>query len=123
MPQLPPTEPPTRVLFVCSRNRIRSLTAERLFAGVPGYEVRSAGTEPGARMRVTPGLLGWAEAIFVMEPAHRRILQERFAGELADRTLVVLHIPDEFEYLDDELIEVLRGALGSWLELPAEETP
>ena len=121
--RFPPSEPPTRVLFVCSRNRIRSLTAERMFAGVPGYDVRSAGTEPGARVRVTPGLIGWAEAIFVMEPAHRRILQEKFADELVGRWLVVLHVPDEFEYLDDELLEVLRGTLGPWLELPAEETP
>lgn len=119
----PPSEPPTRVLFLCSRNRIRSLTAERLMAGVPGYDVRSAGTEPGSRVRISEKLIGWSEVIFAMEPQHRRIVEERFAGELAERALIVLHVPDEFEYLDEELFEVLRGALGPWLQLPGEACP
>lgn len=123
LPRFPPREPPTRLLFLCSRNRIRSLTAERLMSGVPGYDVRSAGTEPGARVRISPGLIGWAEVIFAMEPMHRRIVQEKFAEELTDREIVVLHVPDEFEYLDEELFEVLRGVLGPWLQLPEEEAP
>ena len=40
-----------KVLFVCSRNQRRSLTAERVFAGVPGWAVRSAGTEEAARIK------------------------------------------------------------------------
>jgi len=59
-----------KLLFICSRNQWRSPTAERLFIGVPGVEARSAGTEPGARVRVTAGLLGWADRIFVMERKH-----------------------------------------------------
>lgn len=33
----------TRVLFVCSRNRRRSPTAEHVFRNVPGIETASAG--------------------------------------------------------------------------------
>lgn len=32
-----------RVLFICSRNRLRSPSAERLFADWPGVETDSAG--------------------------------------------------------------------------------
>jgi len=65
--------PPKRLLFICSRNRWRSPTAEALFDGVDGWEARSAGTEAGARVKVTAGHLGWADVIFVMEPleSHR----------------------------------------------------
>jgi len=44
-----------KVLFVCSRNRLRSLTAETIFDGRNGHHVRSVGTEEGARIRATPG--------------------------------------------------------------------
>ena len=33
------------VLFLCSQNKRRSLTAEKLFDGYAGHQVRSAGTE------------------------------------------------------------------------------
>ena len=57
----------TKLLFVCSRNRMRSLTAEKIFSCIPGYKVRSAGTQPQARIVVNEGHLRWADIIFVME--------------------------------------------------------
>jgi predicted protein tyrosine phosphatase len=62
-----PSAHPAKLLFICSRNRLRSLTAEKMFEGIPGYEVRSAGTQPGARIKVNEGHIGWADIIFVME--------------------------------------------------------
>lgn len=38
-----------KLLFVCSRNKWRSLTAEKIFQGVNGYDVRSVGTEENSR--------------------------------------------------------------------------
>ena len=61
------TDRSIKVLFVCSRNRIRSLTAEKLLDGLPGLQVRSAGTQPEARVVVTEGHLRWADVILVME--------------------------------------------------------
>jgi predicted protein tyrosine phosphatase len=69
---------PTKLLFVCSQNRIRSLTAEKIFADLPGYEVRSAGTQDAARVRVTEGHVGWADIIFAMEKDHANKLRQRF---------------------------------------------
>jgi predicted protein tyrosine phosphatase len=56
-----------KVLFICSRNKWRSLTAEKIFQTKPGFDVRSAGTENGARIKVSDGHIGWADIIFVME--------------------------------------------------------
>ena len=41
------------LLFLCSRNRRRSLTAEKLFDGYNGHKARSAGTESNARVAPT----------------------------------------------------------------------
>ncbi len=101
-----------KVLFVCSRNRLRSLTAETFFDGSGGHRVRSAGTEPGARVRVTAGHLGWADLIFVMEKRHLNRLQTKFREEVVGKRVVCLHIPDDYEYMDEELIERLRGGVA-----------
>ena len=107
-----------KVFFVCSRNRLRSLTAEAIFDGAGGHEVRSAGTEAGARVRVTAGHLGWADVIFVMEKRHLARLREKFGDALAGKRVVCLHIPDEFEYMDEDLIDRLRGGVAPYVEFP-----
>ena len=112
---------PIKVLFVCSRNEIRSLTAERMLAGVPGYRVRSAGTEAGARVRVTAGHLGWADLVFVMEKRHRERLAQKFAGALVGKAVVCLHVPDEYDYMDAALVATLRARLEGHLTLPPEQ--
>lgn len=61
-----------KLLFLCSQNKRRSLTAERIFSSYSGIEVKSAGTESNARMKVSPGLIGWADLIFGMEKKHIR---------------------------------------------------
>lgn len=66
-----------KLLFVCSRNKWRSLTAEKIFSGLGTYQVRSAGTEENARVKVTAGHIGWADIIFVMEKKHQAKLQQR----------------------------------------------
>ena len=44
----------TNLLFLCSRNRLRSPTAERVFADWPGVETASAGLAPDADEPLTP---------------------------------------------------------------------
>lgn len=105
-----------KVLFVCSRNRLRSLTAESIFDGVAGHQVRSAGTEAGARIRVTAGHLGWADLIFVMEKRHLNRLQQKFRDALEGKRVVCLHIPDDYEYMDQALIDRLRGGVAPYVE-------
>lgn len=72
------TTQPLRVLFVCSRNRLRSPTAERVFAEWPGFETASVGLAPDADEACTAEWLIWADRVFVMEAAHRRKLARRW---------------------------------------------
>ena len=98
----------TKLLFVCSRNRMRSLTAEKIFSGIAGYEVRSAGTQPQARIVVTEGHIRWADIIFVMEKSHLNRLQQDFPGALDGKRIIALHIPDEYQFMQPELIDELE---------------
>jgi predicted protein tyrosine phosphatase len=109
-----------KLLFVCSRNKLRSLTAERLFDGFPGYQVRSAGTQPEARIVITEGHIGWADLIFVMEKSHLHRIQLKFPEALHGKTVVTLHIPDDYGFMQPELIEELRAKLAPHVMLPDE---
>ena len=107
-----------KLLFVCSRNRKRSLTAEKLMEGVPGYEARSVGTQPGARIVVTEGHLGWADIIFAMEKSHLAKLRARFPEALDGKHVIALHIPDDYEFMQPELLDELRAKLAQYVDFP-----
>jgi len=111
---------PLKLRFVCSRNRCRSLTAEKIFRDVPGWQVRSAGTAEGARIKVTAGLLGWADVMVVMEKRHQERLRQKFPEEAAAKRILCLFIPDDFEFMDAALAARLRAELaGHFPELLA----
>ena len=112
--------PVRKLLFVCSRNKIRSLTAEKMFDGSNCYQVRSAGTQPGARIVVTEGHLGWADLVLCMEKSHLSQLRRRFPEALAGKNVVCLHIPDEYAFLQPELLDELRAALAGHVTLPGD---
>ena len=104
-----------KILFVCSRNRRRSLTAERLFDGVDGHQARSAGTEAGARVRVTAGHIGWADLVVAMEKRHVGRMREKFGAELSGKRVVCLHLPDEYDFMDRALVERLEAEMAPHL--------
>jgi predicted protein tyrosine phosphatase len=99
---------PRRLLFICRLNRSRSATAERLFAKRTDLDVRSAGTAPDALVRVNANMLDWADVIFIMDPAQRHWLETTFAGHPALGRVVCLDIPDDFTFLQPELVELLE---------------
>ena len=105
------------VLFVCSQNRLRSPTAEQTFASHPRIAVASAGTNAGADNPLTPELIRWADLIFVMEKAHRKKVQKRYKTELKDTRLICLDIPDEFEFMDEKLIRLLKARVTRFLPM------
>lgn len=103
------------VLFICGKNRLRSPTAEQLFADWPGVTTSSAGVSNDADVVVDAETLEWAGLIVVMEPAHRRKLVARFRHVLKDKRVVCLDIPDLFEYMQPELIEMLKARTQRFL--------
>lgn len=101
-----------RVLFICSQNRLRSPTAERVFADRPGFEVASAGLNPEAETPVCSELLEWSDVIFVMEKAHRNKLARKFRPHLRGKRIICLDIPDKYEFMDPALLRLLEAKVG-----------
>jgi predicted protein tyrosine phosphatase len=95
-----------KLLFICSRNRLRSPAAEAVFAGYDGLETRSAGTAKDAEYRVGADDLEWADLVLVMERHHAKRLRELFPKN--QTRVVVLGIPDEYEWMQPELIALLE---------------
>ena len=107
----------TRLLFVCSRNQWRSPTAEAVWRKHPGMEARSAGTSPSARHPVSVRDLEWADVIFVMEPKHKQRLMAEHRRVIGGKPLHVLDVPDDYRYMDPELVEFLRVGVSELLGL------
>ena len=77
--------------------------------------VRSAGTSPSARVRVSERMLREADTIFVMEDRHRQKLLRRFGPSPLGNKIVVLEIPDRYTYMDVELQDELRDTVTPYL--------
>ena len=105
-----------KILFVCSRNKRRSRTAETIFKNEPAWDVRSAGTEESARIKVSAGHLGWADVIVVMEKRHQERLRQKYPEELAAKRCICLFISDDYEFMDPALIEILREKMREQFE-------
>jgi predicted protein tyrosine phosphatase len=105
------------VLFVCSKNQWRSPTAETIWRRHPDLNVRSGGTSPSARHKVSIDDLQWAHVILVMEEKHKSRLKAEFAPALKQKLVYILDIPDEYKYMDSELIELLTASVKNVLAL------
>ena len=102
----------TNVLFVCSRNRRRSPTAERVFADRAGIETDSAGLAPDAEIRLSADQLQWADLVVVMEKRHRSTLTRRFGRHLGGVRIVCLDIADRYDFMDPELVALLERKMA-----------
>jgi predicted protein tyrosine phosphatase len=104
-----------RALFICSQNRLRSPTAEQVFASWPDVETDSAGLGGDATVPLSSEQIAWATVIFVMEKAHRNRLSVRFLRYLNGKRVICLDIPDDYEYMQPELIKLLEAKAGKFL--------
>ena len=104
-----------RALFVCSANRLRSPTAEHVFASWPDVETDSAGLANDAEQQLSAEQIEWADIIFVMERAHRAKLQRRFKAHLKRARVICLDIPDDYGFMQPELVALLEKKVGAFL--------
>ena len=105
----------TRALFICTQNRLRSPTAEQVFATWPGVETDSAGVGNDADVPLSPEQLAWAEIVFVMEKVHRSRLSKQFQRHLNGKRIVCLDIPDDYDYMQPELVRLLEKKVTPFL--------
>jgi predicted protein tyrosine phosphatase len=103
-------------LFLCSQNKLRSPTAEHIFARWPNVETDSAGLNVGADIELSTEQVEWADVIFVMEKKHHAKLSQKFRRHLNGKKIICLNIPDDYAYMQSELISLLEAKAGKFLK-------
>ena len=96
-------------------NRLRSPTAETIFCEHPNISVDSAGLNRGAEVILSAEQLEAADLILVMEKMHLRKLNEKYRKHLKGKRIVTLNIPDNYPYMDPNLIQILERKCRPYL--------
>jgi predicted protein tyrosine phosphatase len=104
-----------RALFICTQNKLRSPTAEHVFSTYPGIETDSAGLGNGANVPFSTEQIEWATVIFVMEQAHKKKLSQKFRSRINGKKIICLGIPDEYEFMQEELVAILKKKVEPFL--------
>ncbi|MEO9884138.1 MAG: phosphotyrosine protein phosphatase [Balneola sp.] len=106
------------ILFICSQNKLRSPTAEQIYANRDDLAVSSAGLNNDAENCVSGELLEWSDIIFVMEKNHLNRLRKNFGKYLKDQKIICLDIPDIYAFMEPSLIEVFKSKLPRYIDFP-----
>ena len=99
-----------RILFVCGQNKWRSPTAERIYKNDQRVEVRSAGLSVRSQHSLSKSDLVWADLVLVMEPGYKSRIFSIF-GKIQSSQIKSLDIPDEYKFMDEELIELIQSSV------------
>lgn len=102
------------ILFVCGKNKWRSPTAERIYKDDKRIEVRSAGMSGKSKHSISSDDIEWANLILVMESGYKSQILGLFR-DLSLPEIENLDIPDEYEYMDDELIEIIENSVKFYI--------
>lgn len=103
-------------LFICSMNKLRSPTGEYV-AQQLGCEADSAGLSSDAIVLLEPEQIKWCDIIFVMEANHKKKLNKNYSKYLANKRIIVLGIPDDYDYMQEELIDIFYKKLPQFLDV------
>lgn len=111
------------ILFVCSRNQWRSPTAEKVWKRHAGVSTRSAGTSRNARRTIGIKDIHWADVICVMEQKHKNRILAEFPRAARESKIRVLDIPDEYRYMDPELVQICLDVVQPILDALNQSDP
>jgi len=100
------------LLVVCGRNKRRSRTAEYIFKNDMRFHIRSVGLSPRSERKITEKDIEWADLILVMEQDQKQRIVGTYR-HLEVPPVEVLHIEDEYEYMDEILVELLTDRINS----------
>jgi len=98
-----------KILFVCSMNINRSRTAEDIFR--ERFETKSAGLYNP--FPVTKEEIWWADLVMVMEDVHKDEIAKRFPQLYSQKKVISLGIPDFYNYMQPELVNILEARVNS----------
>jgi predicted protein tyrosine phosphatase len=102
------------ILVLCGRNKRRSKTAEYIFKNDQRINIRSAGLSQQSQRKVTESDLNWADLVLVMEKEHREKIVEIYE-HISLPPIEILNIADEYEFLEEELVEMLEERINDIL--------
>jgi len=105
---------PVKLLFVCTRNRLRSPTAEAVLNQVDEVTAISAGINHDAETPLSGDLIEWADRIYVMETAHKKKISRQFSALLKDKPIRNLAIPDDYRFMDADLVARIKSCFPEY---------
>ncbi len=80
------------------------------------FAIRSVGLSPKSERQLKDKDLVWANLVLVMERGQGARIKESY-WHLAVPPIDVLHIADEYEYLESELVELLTERINKSLNV------
>lgn len=105
-----------KLLFICTQNKLRSPTAEQIFSTYRNIETDSAGLGNDACVTLSTEQIMWADIIFVMEKTHKMKLTKNFRQYIKKQRIICLDIPDNYSFMQTELIERLKTKVEPFLK-------
>ena len=104
-----------KILFVCSANIDRSPTAELIYSDRRDLEVKSAGVSDYATIPISLELIKWADIILCMEKKHKQKIKKVFSADLENKVIDFLDVPDVYEYMNINLVNLIKEKTETWL--------
>ncbi len=105
----------TNVLFICGKARMRSPTAAHVATQLFEVEADFAGLSRDADEPLTVEHLEWAEVVAVMERRQLSRLKTLHGATPEGTRVVCLGIPDNFDFMQPELVRLLEAKLPAVL--------
>ena len=109
-----------KILFVCGRNKRRSPTAQNIYKKDGRIQVRSAGTSEKSAHSISSSDILWADLILIMENKYKDKIRELFRDTNLP-SIKSLDIPDEYEYMDEELVDLIKSSTEHHIKLLISE--
>lgn len=103
------------VLFVCGKARMRSPTAADIASSWPNVVADFAGLSRDADEQLSSEQINRADVIAVIVPRQKKRLMSVYGKLVGQKKVVVLNIPNRFEYGDPELVSRLTPATRNLL--------
>jgi len=109
-----------RALFVCTAGMLRSPTAAAIACGM-GWNTRSCGTDRNALINLSEQLINWADKIYFVNSENYETAKLQFSPDIGianwvlpalEQKSVVWNIPDEYVYMDPELVKQIQELLA-----------
>lgn len=103
-----------KILCCCSAGLLRSPTAAALLSSEPyNYNTRAVGIATEyALIPIDSVLVNWADYIVVMDQGQKDLVEGMIEDNqfIEDKSVLNLDIPDNYRYMDPELVKELKAA-------------